>query len=287
MKKVVASIAAGFIITGTAVTSVSAAEHEVKSGESLWGIANEYNTSVDEIVQINQLKSTVIHPKQVLDIDGEESGDSQDAYTVEKGDTLGKIRKQFGVEIGDLKQWNNLNSDLIVVGQELALNGNQVAEEAPQPVVQNVSNEPTENEANQEPKEPAQEETAQPQETTQEQPQEPVQEESQPEEQEDTQEQAEGETISVTATAYTADCAGCSGVTATGVDLNNDPNAKVIAVDPSVIPLGSEVYVEGYGHAIAADTGGAINGNKIDVHVPSKSEAMNWGNKSVNVTILD
>jgi len=281
MKKVVASIAAGFIITGTAVTSVSAAEHEVKSGESLWGIANEYNTSVDEIVQINQLKSTVIHPKQVLDIDGEESEDSQDAYTVEKGDTLGKISKQFGVSVGELKQWNNLNSDLIVVGQELALNGNQVAEEAPQPVVQNVSNETAENEVNQAAEEPAQEEPAQPEETTQEQPQEPVQEEAQ------TEEQAEGETISVTATAYTADCAGCSGVTATGVDLNNDPNAKVIAVDPNVIPLGSEVYVEGYGHAIAADTGGAINGNKIDVHVPSKSEAMNWGNKSVEVTILD
>ena len=47
----------------------------------------------------------------------------------------------------------------------------------------------------------------------------------------------------------------------------------MIAVDPNVIPLGSKVYVEGYGEAIAADTGGAIKGNKIDVHVPSKSQA--------------
>lgn len=70
-------------------------------------------------------------------------------------------------------------------------------------------------------------------------------------------------------------------------DLNQDPNAKVIAVDPNVIPLGSEVYVEGYGYATAADTGGAINGNKIDLHVPSQDEAVNFGRQQVNVTIVE
>jgi len=99
--------------------------------------------------------------------------------------------------------------------------------------------------------------------------------------------QAEGQSITVSATAYTASCNGCSGVTATGVDLNADPNAKVIAVDPSVIPLGSKVYVEGYGYATAADTGGAIQGNKIDVHVPNKNQAYGWGVKTVKVTIVE
>lgn len=93
--------------------------------------------------------------------------------------------------------------------------------------------------------------------------------------------------MTVTATAYTANDGGISGITATGVNLNKNPNAKVIAVDPSVIPLGSKVYVEGYGEAIAADTGGAIKGNKIDVHVPSKSQAQNWGVKSVKVKVLN
>src|SRR5699024_11510089 len=96
-----------------------------------------------------------------------------------------------------------------------------------------------------------------------------------------------GETKTVTATAYTAKCDGCSGVTSTGIDLNADPNKKVIAVDPSVIPLGTEVYVEGYGNAVAGDTGGAIKGNKIDVQLPTKDAAKSWGKKTVDVTILD
>ncbi|OLN24071.1 peptidoglycan-binding protein [Domibacillus antri] len=96
----------------------------------------------------------------------------------------------------------------------------------------------------------------------------------------------QGKTLTVTATAYTADCAGCSGITATGIDLRNDRNKKVIAVDPNVIPLGSRVYVEGYGEAIAGDTGGAIKGNKIDLHVPTTDAAYSWGVRTVNVTIF-
>ena len=93
--------------------------------------------------------------------------------------------------------------------------------------------------------------------------------------------------FTMTATAYTAGCAGCSGVTATGIDLNSNRNMKVVAVDPSVIPLGSKVHVEGYGTAIAGDTGGAINGNKIDLHVPSQAEAERFGRKQVKVTIVE
>src|SRR5699024_7134389 len=103
----------------------------------------------------------------------------------------------------------------------------------------------------------------------------------------DAEQNTDGKTFNVTATAYTAKCNGCSGHTATGVDLNANPNAKVIAVDPNVIPLGSKVHVEGYGTATAADTGGAINGNKIDVHVPSKEAAQGWGVKTVKVTVID
>lgn len=93
--------------------------------------------------------------------------------------------------------------------------------------------------------------------------------------------------LTVTATAYTASCEGCSGITSTGIDLNANPNQKVVAVDPTVIPLGSKVWVEGYGEAIAGDIGGAIKGNKIDVYMPSYNDAINWGRQSVKVKILD
>lgn len=98
---------------------------------------------------------------------------------------------------------------------------------------------------------------------------------------------AGGKEFYVTSTAYTASCAGCSGITATGINLKANPGMKVIAVDPNVIPLGSKVWVEGYGYAIAGDTGGAIKGNKIDVFVSSKSEAYAWGRKKVLIKVLN
>jgi uncharacterized protein YabE (DUF348 family) len=96
-----------------------------------------------------------------------------------------------------------------------------------------------------------------------------------------------GKTLTVTASAFSASCNGCSGVTSTGVNLNANPNTKLIAVDPNVIPLGSRVWVEGYGEAIAGDTGGAIKGNRIDVHVPNTQEAHKWGVRTVQVKVLD
>lgn len=96
-----------------------------------------------------------------------------------------------------------------------------------------------------------------------------------------------GKVLTMEATAYGPDCAGCSGISATGINLKNG-SPKVIAVDPSVIPLGSRVWVEGYGEAIAGDTGGAIKGNKIDVLVKSEAYASsNWGRRTVQVKILN
>lgn len=100
-------------------------------------------------------------------------------------------------------------------------------------------------------------------------------------------EPAGGKEFYVSATAYTASCTGCSGITATGINLHNNPGLKVIAVDPSVIPLGSKVWVEGYGNAIAGDTGGAIKGNKIDLFMANKSDALSFGRKQVKVRILN
>lgn len=85
--------------------------------------------------------------------------------------------------------------------------------------------------------------------------------------------------ISMEATAYTF----TGYQTATGVN----PREGIIAVDPRVIPLGSQVYVEGYGYAIAADTGGLIKGNIIDVFFPNLQRCISWGRRPVKVYILD
>ena len=108
----------------------------------------------------------------------------------------------------------------------------------------------------------------------------PVQNNPAPAPTETTNTEPAGKEITVEATAYTAECEGCIGITKTGVDLNANPDAKVIAVDPSIIPLGSKVYVEGYGYATAEDTGGAIKGNRIDVFVPEQNDASTIGTKT-------
>ncbi|MEK4298442.1 LysM peptidoglycan-binding domain-containing protein [Oceanobacillus sp. FSL W8-0428] len=277
MRKLVAALSAGIIITSAAATTVSAEEneHKVESGESLWKIADQYDTSVQNLLDINSLTTTVIHPEDVIYISQpDEDGEESSLYTVEKGDTLSDISKKFGVSVKDIKEWNKLSSDIIVIGAELSING--ATAEAAEPATEEVAEESASAE---EESEPAQEESAVEQTSNE--------ESASESEEQSSNESPQGQTISVEATAYTAGCNGCSGVTATGVDLNADPNAKVIAVDPSVIPLGSKVYVEGYGYATAADTGGAIQGNKIDLHVPTKEEALSFGRQQVNVTIVE
>ncbi|MFK4964030.1 3D domain-containing protein [Lactococcus formosensis subsp. bovis] len=92
-----------------------------------------------------------------------------------------------------------------------------------------------------------------------------------------------GTSLTVSATAYSSDN-GLGFITATGINLHQNPIC--IAVDPSVIPLGKMVEVPGYGIAIAGDTGGAIKGNIIDVHLPTTAQAQAWGRKTIQINIL-
>ena len=101
------------------------------------------------------------------------------------------------------------------------------------------------------------------------------------------QSQPSGQTMMMEATAYSsdpADALGGGSITATGQNLLENPMA--VAVDPSVIPLGTRLYVEGYGEAYAVDTGSAIQGNIIDVHFSTAGQCEAWGRRQVKVTIL-
>ena len=94
-----------------------------------------------------------------------------------------------------------------------------------------------------------------------------------------------GRTITMRSTAYTSDPSENGGYSTTA--MGTAIRYGVAAVDPNVIPLGTRLYIEGYGYARAEDTGGAIKGNKIDLVFGSKSQSNNWGRRTVRVTILN
>jgi len=65
------------------------------------------------------------------------------------------------------------------------------------------------------------------------------------------------------------------------------PSRGTVAVDPRVIPLGTELHIEGYGPAVAADTGGAIQGQRVDLYMDTEHECWQWGRRKVEVRVLE
>ncbi|UKJ78741.1 LysM peptidoglycan-binding domain-containing protein [Priestia megaterium] len=322
-----AILSAGFV--GAASASTSGTYH-VEKGDTLWKVAQKHSVSVDELKDANNLTSNIIYPNQELNV----ATIKEMTHKVQQGNTLWSISQQYGVTVDQIKEWNGLKSDLIYPGEQLKIqspNGQaqqsspSVAQAAPEAQQAQAPAEQTQEEQQQAQVEQTQEEQQQAQveqaqkeqqqaqaeqaqkeqqqaqaEQAQKEQQQAQAEQAQKEQQQaqaeqaqkeqqpaESSQQASGKSMTVEATAYTANCAGCSGTTATGVDLKANPNQKVIAVDPSVIPLGSKVYVEGYGEAVAADTGGAIKGNRIDVFVPAEGEAQQFGRKSVKITVMN
>ncbi|WP_433742245.1 LysM peptidoglycan-binding domain-containing protein [Falsibacillus pallidus] len=273
MKKSIVALATAAVFTGAMAGTASAQEYEVNKGDTLWGISKHYGTTVENLKKWNNLGSDIIYPDQELTVSPLEH------YSVGEGDTLWGIANEYGVTVDQVKEWNKLSSDLIKPGQSLVIYLNDKASSAP---VQQKTEAPKE-EAK--PAAPAKETAAtaaapssQPANT----------EKAAPAKAEaaSSEDSNVAKELTVKATGYTADCEGCSGITATGMNVKDNPNAKVISVDPSVIPLGSKVFVEGYGYATAADTGGAIKGNRIDILFPSKDQAMDWGVRTVKVKVL-
>jgi 3D (Asp-Asp-Asp) domain-containing protein len=102
------------------------------------------------------------------------------------------------------------------------------------------------------------------------------------------------ESVEVIATGYTAgkESTGKSpghpeyGITYSGVKVRKD-DFSTIAADPKVFPIGTVLYVPGYGFGVVADTGGAIKGNKIDLYFATKEQVYKeWGKRKVHVYIL-
>ena len=259
MLKRILSILAVAVLSVTVSANVQAATITVEKGDTLWDLSRENKTSLENIQKVNDLTTDLIHPGDKIMIASEKH------YTVKKGEALWDIAMDYHVSVSQLKEWNKLTTDLIHPGLNLLIyeglntTNTTVTEKQTKPAAPTASAKP----AAQAPRE------------------------SEPAVEAASTTNTSSREITVKATAYTASCEGCSGTTATGINLKANPNAKVIAVDPSVIPLGSKVYVEGFGEATAADTGGAIKGNRIDVFIPSEQDAINFGVKQLKVTILN
>ncbi|MGI1799038.1 LysM peptidoglycan-binding domain-containing protein [Priestia sp. TRN 1309] len=266
--------------SSTPTTTSSNHTYTVKSGDTLYRIAKNNGTSVQQLKEWNNLSSHLIYVNQILKINGtgtvssspsapvqEKTNETQaspapsnsKSYKVQPGDTMWSVAQRHGISISQLKQWNNLSSNTIYINQVLQVGGQAAAQAKPSTPSPATPSTPSTSAPSTSTPAPA-----------------PAQESK-----------SVSKEITVEATAYTAYCAGCSGITATGIDLRSNPNRKVIAVDPRVIPLGSRVYVEGYGEAIAGDTGGAIKGTRVDLFMASQSSALNWGRKTVKLQILD
>ncbi|MGN7388670.1 3D domain-containing protein [Sporosarcina sp. SAFN-015] len=246
------------VVTEAAISSGT--EHEKEIGLP----SEEIRPNLSDIPFIDILENTISLFYPPLDLLKEETV----TYKVEEGDTLYRIALNHGMTLQELKSLNDLEEDLIYPGDVLTVSEedgeNNLGNAGTFKVAAVISEKAPEitTETSLAPKEPAfNVSVSSPPEST-------------------------GAEMTVTATAYTAYCTGCSGTTAYGIDLRSNPNQKVIAVDPSIIPLGTKVWVEGYGEAIAGDVGSAIKGHKIDVFIPTYESAMEWGVKKVKLKII-
>lgn len=255
MKKQIIALVGAFTIGAAGMTTTASAAHiKVKDGDTLWTLSKEHDVSVASLKKLNHLRSDLILAGSTLEL-SDEKKKAESFYTIKVGDTLTKVAVKTGVSVEQLKSYNQLSDDLIIAGTTLSLtNKHQVIIPGKKQRVKKVVK--TTKVSN------------------------PVKKNT------NVQSKKASSTLTMVATAYTADCPGCTGITATGIDVRHStPN--LIAVDPKVIPLGSKVWVEGYGTAIAGDTGGDIKGNRIDLLTESYDKAIEYGVHTVTVKILN
>lgn len=269
------------------------------SAAALFLLANDSEASASQFTSANWEPRTVSEIENEISVQNNEKGVAK--YTFQWGDTLWGISQATDISVDKLVQVNDIdNRSLIHVGSTIFLSKDasviSVQNGEEEVVSYDVStDEVTETETPEEVEESANEEAeveaSQPVEETVVEEQQPAEAASEPVEEtqatEATQasESRSGRWMTVEATAYSRNQEVLSNFTFTGIDLRE--NSRVIAVDPDVIPLGSTVYVPGYGEYVAGDTGGAIIGNRVDLHMESVADAFEFGRRTLDIQIVE
>ncbi|GAB4074931.1 peptidoglycan endopeptidase LytE [Barrientosiimonas marina] len=132
-KKILMSVAASAAIAATIYSAddAEAASYKVKSGDTLWAIAQQLDTNVGQLKSVNDLSGSTIYPSQVLETDDstvsvvesnkKDNSSAKDTYTVKSGDTLSGIASKHNISVSELKDWNNLDSNLIHPGDKFSV----------------------------------------------------------------------------------------------------------------------------------------------------------------------
>ena len=286
MKKIVLIIIALFMLAlgTTGITTVLAAQNEksentsketkTKQSDEL-EIQNGLDYLIDEredskaivqtLVTSPSSEEPLLEPVSIEEDQEKTKNEEKNTvdYTVESGDTLINIATAFEVDVSELIKWNEhvTNDSPLQINEVIQIETNLTTETIkPEKITwKTETNEEVLPVSNQ---------------------QDTVIEETSA-----ASSDASTEKMTVVATAYSRNQPSLTNITASGIDLSQNP--QVIAVDPTVIPLGTKVYVEGYGEAIAGDTGSAIIGNRVDLHMDSIDESFKWGIQEVELTILN
>ncbi|PLT31041.1 C40 family peptidase [Peribacillus deserti] len=145
MRKTIAALTASILISGCFISSASASTYTVKSGDSLSKIAKSSSTTIAKLKELNKLKGDSIFAGQKLQLPEtitpvSQSTKKQSTYVVAKGDSLDKISKKFKISLSDLKKWNNLKNEKILIGQKLIVSS--TSKSSPSPAPQKTSPKP-------------------------------------------------------------------------------------------------------------------------------------------------
>ncbi|KXZ20767.1 peptidoglycan-binding protein [Bacillus nakamurai] len=132
MKKQLVTATTAVVLGTTLFAGAASAQSiKVKKGDTLWGLSNQYGTTINSIKSENKLKSDIIYIGQTLSINGKSSSSgsssssssSSSTYKVVRGDSLWKISNKYSMTVNQLKSLNGLKTDLIRIGQVLKVKG--------------------------------------------------------------------------------------------------------------------------------------------------------------------